>query len=202
MDYYPQPRPALYGTAAEEAPPRTQTAPVRIGPPRYPPAPPSTGYAPEPSPHNGAGPSAANTSVTPAAILTVVASASAYSLLQVALGTAGLISTLVSAVGLIVIACLQWQTVREYRLAVSLTVLHVLAGAAFSQWQSPVLWVAVGVTLYLLRPSMLAQYERVPVGFLGGDMARYRRRPTRVRRAHPLSKQPERVEPSDWRIRL
>ena len=49
MDYYPQPRPVLYGTRGEEAPPQTQTAPVRTGPPRYPPAPPLAGDAPGPS---------------------------------------------------------------------------------------------------------------------------------------------------------
>ena len=43
MDYYPQPRPVLYGTSAEDAPPQTQTAPVRVGPPRWPPAPPLAG---------------------------------------------------------------------------------------------------------------------------------------------------------------
>lgn len=48
MDNYPQPRPVLYGTNWEEDTPQTQTAPVRIGPPRYPPAPPLAGDAPEP----------------------------------------------------------------------------------------------------------------------------------------------------------
>jgi len=51
MDYYPQPRPVLYGTTEEESPPPTQTAPVRIGPPRYPPAPPLAGDAPDPFNH-------------------------------------------------------------------------------------------------------------------------------------------------------
>src|SRR5689334_2022425 len=48
MEYYPQPRPVMYGTAHEEAPPQTEIAPVRTGPPRYPPAPPLAGDAPFP----------------------------------------------------------------------------------------------------------------------------------------------------------
>ena len=43
MDDYPQPRPVMYGTSEEDAPPQTQTAPVRAGPPRWPPAPPMAG---------------------------------------------------------------------------------------------------------------------------------------------------------------
>lgn len=201
MDYYPQPRPVLYGTTAEEAPPQTQTAPVRTGPPRYPPAPPSTGYAPEPFPHNGARPSVALAGIAHPAILFAVASASAYSLLQVALGTAGLVSTVAAAAGLIVIACVQWRTVWEYRLAVSLAVLHVLVGVAFSPWQSPALWLAIAVMLYLLRPPMLEQDRRVPLALLRGDAAGYGRRPNRRRRAHPASRRPERLEPWEWRIR-
>src|SRR5437588_2827536 len=48
MDYYPQPRPVLYGTSEEARAPQTLTDPVRIGPPCYPPAPPFAGDAPEP----------------------------------------------------------------------------------------------------------------------------------------------------------
>jgi hypothetical protein len=201
MDYYPQPRPVLYGTAAEEAPPRTQTAPVRIGPPRYPPAPPSTGYAPEPFPHYGARPRVTIEGVLHPAVLLIVEAASAYSLLQVAMGRAGLVSIVVGTAGLIVLACLQWRTVLQYRLAVSLAALHVLVGAAFGQWQSPALWVALAVTLYLLRPTMLEQYEVVPAGVLGGDLARYRRQSTHRRRVRVASRRPAELEPWEWRIR-
>src|SRR4029079_11049028 len=48
MDHYTQPRPALYGTEHDEPALQTQTGPVRAGPPRYPPAPPLAGDAPEP----------------------------------------------------------------------------------------------------------------------------------------------------------
>jgi hypothetical protein len=48
MDHYPQPRPVLYGTSAEEAPPQTQTQPVREGPPRWPPAPPFAEFGDNP----------------------------------------------------------------------------------------------------------------------------------------------------------
>src|SRR5437762_11291134 len=48
MDHYPQPRPILYGTSGEQTPPQTQTGPVRTGPPRFPPAPPAAGDAPDP----------------------------------------------------------------------------------------------------------------------------------------------------------
>ncbi|HET9493762.1 MAG TPA: hypothetical protein VFR15_05990 [Chloroflexia bacterium] len=201
MDYYPQPRPVLYGTSAKEAPPRTQTAPVRIGPPRYPPAPPSTGYAPEPFPHYGARPRVTIEGVLHPAVLLIVEAASAYSLLQVAMGRAGLVSIVVGAAGLIVLACLQWRTVLQYRLAVSLAALHVLVGGAFGQWQSPALWIAVAVTLYILRPTMLEQYEVVPAGVLGGDIARYRRQSTHRRRVRVASRRPARLEPWEWRIR-
>ncbi|MEO5951167.1 MAG: hypothetical protein ABIQ44_01745 [Chloroflexia bacterium] len=52
MDEYPQPRPVLYGTWEDEAPAQTLTLPVRSGPPRYPPAPPMAGDAPEPGEPN------------------------------------------------------------------------------------------------------------------------------------------------------
>jgi hypothetical protein len=201
MEYFPQPRPVLYGTAAEESPPRTQTAPVRIGPPRYPPAPPSTGYAPEPLPHNGARPRVTIEGVLHPAVLLIVEAASAYSLLQVALGTAELVSTVVGAAGLVVLACLQWQTVLQYRLAVSLAALHVAVGAAFGQWQSPGLWIALAATLYILRPTMLEQYEVVPTRVLGGDIARYRRHSTHRRRVRVASRRPTGLVPWEWRIR-
>ena len=52
MDYFPQPRPVLYGTSADEPLPQTQTKPVLTGPPRWPPAPPLAGFAPEPGDGN------------------------------------------------------------------------------------------------------------------------------------------------------
>src|SRR4051812_148169 len=53
MDYYPQPRPVLYGTSAEDAPPQTQTAPGRVGPPRWPPAPPYADFGDNPDESSG-----------------------------------------------------------------------------------------------------------------------------------------------------
>src|SRR3982750_109040 len=86
MDHYPQPRPVLYGTSWEEAPPQTQTAPVRTGPPRYPPAPPLAGDAPDP--YYPPPRTLTNDYDRGAMALALLyAIASAYSLLQILLGT-------------------------------------------------------------------------------------------------------------------
>src|SRR5947209_3071627 len=86
MDHYPQPRPILYGTSGEETPAQTQTAPVRTGPPRYPPAPPLAGDAPDPF---GRQPGRLINYHKRAVMLLALlyAAASAYSLLQMMLGT-------------------------------------------------------------------------------------------------------------------
>jgi hypothetical protein len=179
MDYYPQPRPVLYGTSGEETPPQTQTAPVRTGPPRYPPAPPLAGEAPDPFYR----PPRTLTNVFECGALVLAllyAFASAYSLLQIILGTtqfasvgAGrmvlsgeivisliVILTLVRLGGLARISGRDYVLVlrrvsgREYVLVLGLVALHVSIGIAFGQWQSPALWVAIAVMLYLLKPSM------------------------------------------------
>src|SRR4051794_23110179 len=85
MDYYPQPRPVMYGTTNDETPAQTQTAPVRIGPPRYPPAPPLGGDAPFPF---GRPPAFISIMHEPGAVPMAIlyAFASAYSVLQAIVG--------------------------------------------------------------------------------------------------------------------
>jgi hypothetical protein len=190
MDYYPQPRPVLYGTSAVETPAQTLTKPVRTGPPRYPPAPPLAGDAPEPfdpppmrlMSHHG--PISA-----PLAVLYAIASA--YSLLQIMLGTTPIAGSSVGqialtveiAIGLVVIASLIWPGGRPYLLALGLVALHVSIGIALAQWQSPAFWVAIVVLLYLLTPSMRKQYGRMARLEVSSDVTRYRSRQP-GRRAH------------------
>ncbi len=206
MDYYPQPRPPLYGTSAEKPPPETQIAPVRIGPPRYPPAPPSTGYAPEPREPFDLPSYGAKGRAHPV-IGYFVAAAVAFSLLQLALtgmGLAGLVAAPIALVveigiSLIVLACLQMLGGREYLIAVGLLAVHIGVGVAFGQWQSPLLWVAIAVTLYLLRPSMVSHYGWIGMDDFRRDIARYRRhRPCRARAS---VRQTSRPDLSDWRAR-
>jgi hypothetical protein len=210
MEYYPQPRPVLYGTSAEETPPQTQTAPVRIGPPRYPPAPPSTGYAPEPHdprrrrPLRGEG----EKGRAPRVVLYTFTAAIAYSLLQVVLTAAGfavglaapLVLLVEIAISLVVLACLWMLGGREYLMAVGLLAVHISLGVAFAQWQSPLLWVAIAVMVYLLWPSMLKWYGWMAVEEIRMDIARYRRHHPR-RCASPSFRQPPRPDLSEWRIR-
>src|SRR5205085_5049315 len=108
--------------------------------------------------------------------------ASVYSLRQMLLGTTQFASLAIGhivlsceiVIGLIMIACLVWLGGREYLLALGLVVLHVTLGAIFAQWQSPALWVAIAVMLYLLRPSMRNRYVWMGLRELRADIARYR----------------------------
>jgi hypothetical protein len=207
MDYYPQPRPPLYGTSAEKPPPKTQTAPVRIGPPRYPPAPPSTGYMPEPREPFDL-PSYGAKGRAHLVIRYFVAAAVTFSLLQVVLtgvGLGGFVAAPVALVveiglSLVVLACLYMLGGREYLIAVGLLVVHIGMGVAFGQWQSPLLWVAIAVTLYLLRPSMVGYYGWIGMDDLRRDIARYRRHHPR-RCANPSFRRPPRPNVSEWRNR-
>src|ERR1700704_4678019 len=127
MDYYPQPRPVLYGTSVEETPAQTLTKPVRIGPPRYPPAPPLAGDAPDPfDPPPVQLMSHKDRVTVPLAVLAVLyVISSAYSLLQVMLSTTPLAGSNVGqialtaeiVIGLVVIASLIWPGGRAYLLA-------------------------------------------------------------------------------------
>jgi hypothetical protein len=178
MDYYPQPRPVLYGTSGEEAPPQTQTAPVRTGPPRYPPAPPLAGDAPEPFPQpTRTFMTVHERAAIPLALLYAIASV--LSVLQVMLGVTGFANPAVGPfvlsgeilMSVIVIAALarlggreyllaRHAPRREYLVALVLVALQVSLGIVFAQWRSPALWVATTVMLYLLRPSMMRRYGR------------------------------------------
>lgn len=213
MDYYPQPRPVLYGTSDTEVAVQTQTAPVRTGPPRYPPAPPTTEEAPDP--FNRPPPAAvsyADTRAVPPGILSILyAVASAFSLLQFVLGKMPFDNPVVGeivllgevVIGIVVIACLRWLGGREYLLAWGLVILHVSVGVALAQWQSPALWVACALLLYLMRPSVRRRYMRMAQSEIRDDVTRYRSGPPRRHRrsAHHSFKQVSRVEPQDWHIR-
>ena len=121
MDYYPQPRPVLYGTSNEESEAQTQTAPIRVVPPRYPPAPPLAGDAPEPF-GNGHRRSRSYEEYysqpvsfrTPLIVLCAIAAV--YASLQLVLGTSGFANPILGGsvlvgevmVELVVIASLVW----------------------------------------------------------------------------------------------
>jgi hypothetical protein len=98
---------------------------------------------------------------------------------------------------LIVLASLYMLGGREYLIAVGLLAVHIGMGVAFGQWQSPLLWVAIAVTLYLLRPSMVSHYGWIGMDDIRRDIARYRRhRPCRARAS---VKQTSRPDLSGWR---
>jgi hypothetical protein len=193
MDYYPQPRPVLYGTSAEETPAQTLTAPVRIGPPRYPPAPPMAGDAPDPfdPPPMRLMSHKDRVTVSLAVLAVLYVFTSAYSLLQVMLGTTLLASSNVGqmaltaeiVIGPIVIASLILPGGRPYLLAVGLVALHVSIGIALAQWQSPAFWVAMIVLLYLLTPSMRKQFGRMARLEVSSDVTGFRSQHPR-RQAH------------------
>jgi hypothetical protein len=213
VDYYPQPRPVMYGTSDTEAAVQTQTAPVRTGPPRYPPAPPLAGEAPDPfnRPRPTFAPGVDMRTVPPGILSVLYAVASAFSLFQVVLGKTAFDNPAVGeivllgevVIGIAVIACLRWLGGREYLLAWGLVILHVLVGMALAQWQSPALWVACALLLYLMRPSVRRRYMRMGQSEIRDDLARYRSgHPRRARRTphHPFQ-QISRSEPQYWHIR-
>ena len=162
MDYYPQPRPVLYGTRGDEPPAQTQTAPVRTGPPHYPPAPPLAGDAPDPF-RNPRSKMVAERLGVPIGLALLYAVASAYSLLQIVTDTTGFTDPVIGrdvlageiVISLIVIGSLRRLGGREYLLAIGLALLQIAVTVVFKQWQSPALWVAVILALYLLRPSIV-----------------------------------------------
>jgi hypothetical protein len=213
MDYYPQPRPVLYGTRGDDAPPQTQTAPVRTGPPRFPPAPPQAGDAPDPF-DRFRGTFASDYIEQPrwgAKLLALLcAIASVYSLLPIIQGAPGfanvvageIVLSLEVAISLLISACLVWLGGREYLLALGLALLHVALGVSFSQWQLPTFWVAVAVTLYLLRPSVRKEYWWVARSEIRSDIARYTRRHPRHQAhfRHTLKPAPD-SRPDNWRMR-
>ncbi len=110
--------------------------------------------------------------------------ASAYSLLQVALGVTGFADPVLGSwvlageivASLTVIAGLLWIGGREYLMSLGFVVLHIATGTALGQWQSPALWVAIAVLFYLVRPYMWQKYSRLARMEMRYAIARHRSR--------------------------
>ena len=171
MDYYPHPRPVLYGTTVEESSAQTQTAPIRVGPPRYPPAPPLAGDFPEPFGNsNRRSRSYAEYYARPASfrrpLIVLCAVAAVYASLQLVLGTTGFANPVLGGIVLVgeitlvlvVMASLGWMGGREYMLALGSCFVLVSLGVILGEWQSPVLWIAIVILILLLRRRMWHYY--------------------------------------------
>ncbi len=195
MDYYPQPRPVLFGASNEESGPQTQTAPIRIGPPRYPPAPPLAGDAPEPF-DNSNGRSRSYEEFysqlvsfrTPLIVLCAIAAV--YASLQIVLGTSGFANPILGGsvllgevmVELVAIASLVWLGGREYILVLGSCIVLVSLGAILAQWQYPVLWIAIVILVLFLRPRMWHHYFIRARHDINAHLVHFRQRFLRRRR--------------------
>jgi hypothetical protein len=167
MEFYPQPRPALYGTRGDESELPTQTGPTLVGPPNYPPAPPFAGDAPDPNRGPNVYPNAyrllrefrLRAMPYSGLFLCLLALSAAYSLRQFALEAPGFSDAMVGQavlmcefiLGVFVSMCLLCLGGLEYPFALGALALHVFLGVIFGQWQSPTLWAAVVALLYLLQ---------------------------------------------------
>ena len=171
MDYYPQPRPVLYGSTVEESGAQTQPAPIRVGPPRYPPAPPLAGDAPEPFGNaNRRSRSYAEYYSQPVSfrtpLIALCAIAAVYTSLQLVSGTSGFANPVLGGIVLVgeitlvlvVIASLAWMGGREYMLVLGSCIILVSLGVVLAEWQSPVLWIAIVILILFLRPGMWHYY--------------------------------------------
>jgi hypothetical protein len=144
----------------------------------------------------------------PRVIRYAVIVAIAYSSLQVVLTAMGLAVGVAApfvlvgeiAISLVVLASLWMLGGREYLVAVSLLAVHICLGVAFTQWQSPLLWVAMAVMVYLLWPPRLKWCGWMGVEEIRWDIARYGRNHPR-RCAHSSFKRPSRRDLSEWRVR-
>ena len=199
MDYYPQPRPVLYGSTVEERGAQTQTAPIRVGPPRYPPAPPLAGDAPEPFGNaNRRIHSYAEYYSQPvsfrAPLIALCAIAAVYASLQLVLGTTGFANPVLGGIVrvgevtliLVVIASLACMGGRTYMLVLGSCIVLVSLGVVLAEWQSPVLWLASIILILFLRPRMWHYYflrarEELALGLghLGQRSPRWYRHGTR-----------------------
>jgi hypothetical protein len=217
MDYYPQPRPVLYGASAEEPPPQTQIAPVRTGPPRWPPAPPLADFAPEPDdwwrdgwhwqPYLLIG--TARTMERPASFTLLgflYGAATAYTCILLATSTLSSVDSpfavgIEIAFGLLVTLSLWMPNRRGYIAAVCMTLLQVVLGIILGQWLWPFFWLAVVTCIYLLLPSMRRGYGAEVARRLECDIARWQRRHPRRpgRHAFNLGSPPPRTMPDHWR---
>jgi len=211
MDYYPQPRPVLYGTRADEPPPRTQIAPVRTGPPRWPPAPPLADFAPEPGDDNwwhSRWILPIDRLRRPAALMLlsiVYALATAYTCLQVVLNPSGMAGLRVGLValgiefvlGLLVTLSLWWPYGEGYLIALCAAPLQILIGIVLGQWLWLFLWLAIVVCIYLLLPSMRLTFGAQALQTARCDIARWKRHHPPRHRGKPGN--PPRNMPDHWR---
>lgn len=172
VEYYPQPRPVLYGRSQEKSPPQTQTLPVRSGPPRYPPAPPLAGDAPDPFERGPVSlPEWTMDRREPGFALlgAIYVSGLLLSLLQAIFGFAQFANPLTGqivlvgevVVGFFVTSTLRWPGGRAYLLSLMLLLAYLPFGVVFARWQSPAFWASIMVLLYFMRPSLLHHYSRM-----------------------------------------
>jgi hypothetical protein len=208
-DYFPQPRPVLYLNTEEEVRAETETKPVRTGPPRYPPAPPLAGDAPDPDRQPNRGrvemlsyhPDRAATLFTAAYVL-----ATAYTLFQllwnllVSGGTRAALTPLLVefGLGMVVTAWLLMLEGTEYVPILGLVGLHAGVGLALAQWQSPGLWVAVALLIYLERPSMWGRPFGVGARVTTRDVVHSRWQPPRGSHHHQPRPSRSRPDPPTW----
>ncbi len=202
MDEYPQPRPVLYGTWEDEPPARTLTMPVRSGPPRYPPAPPLAGDAPDPFEPSRSGAFTAQRGTPSLQILPFLrflyTVATGYSLILLFLGVGQIVELSEIMIGVFAIASSQWLSGRTYLFTLSLVALHVALGIVFAHWLSPALWVAGAILLYLLRSSIRKFYVLWARTELLHSKRRYPTWRSPHERKFPLI---TRLNPKEWRIR-
>ncbi len=213
MDNYPQPRPVLYGTLAAEDRPRTQTAPVRTGPPRWPPAPPHAGFAPEPGDGNWK-PYRWNPVQDMArrpgifGLMCVAYSlATAFSLLYIILNPAAFADTFIGrlvlivelSLGLLVSLSLLWPDGLGYLMALCPAMLQGVTGIIFGWWLLPGFWMAIVVSVFLLLPSMRRTYGRQALWTAKNDIARWKQGHPRRRGYRPAGPRPG--MPEYWRPR-
>jgi len=214
MDYYPQPRPVLYGTSADEPPTLTQTAPVRQGPPRWPPAPPLADFAPEPGdgrPKRYRWNPAIDQLDRPAAMTllsTLYGLAVAFTCLQIAANASGLSASSAGFValgieivlGLLAALSLWWPWGLGYLTALAPALLQVVLCILLGQWLWPLFLVAIASGIYLLLPSMRRSYGVQAVQTAKCDIARWKdKHPPRHGRHRGKPGNPPRNMPDHWR---
>jgi hypothetical protein len=213
MDNYPQPRPVLYGTLAEEALPRTQTAPVRTGPPRWPPAPPGAAFAPEPGDGNrkpyrwDPTPDLARRPGTFGLMSVSYALAIALSLIYIILNPAAFADTFTGrlvlivelSLGLLVSLSLWWPDGLSYLTALCPALLQIVIGIIFGWWLLPAFWMAALVLVFLLLPSMRRTYGQRALWTLKNDIARWKQKHPRRHGCRRIGPPPD--MPDYWRTR-
>jgi hypothetical protein len=158
MDYYPQPRPPVYGTRYDEPSPTTQNKPVRVGPPNLLPEP--NGFDGKPRPFavrlcrtyrkERLALAALYAFASIAGVLYVVSSAQPFLFVSLV----GLQAVLSGRV----IAFLVRRADFEHLLCLHLSAVLTLSGFLFGQWTFPATWLAPATFLFLLLNSSFDTY--------------------------------------------